>query len=117
MYVHKQQLRPYLAESSIALEVFRALLVAAALDGLPDAADYGRRVGREPGPAGAGGPLVQGLAGRVGPAGDARAGVLALVIDAGERGRAVGVLAAPDQAHLVQTNVAQEAVIVNAASH
>ena len=90
-----------LAEAGVALEVLRALLVAGAPDGLSGAADDGGGVGGEAGAAGAGGPLVEGLADGVGATGHPGAGVLTAVVDAGEGRRAVGVLAASNQAHFV----------------
>ena len=52
---------------------------------------------------------------RVGPAGGDGAGVHALVGNAGLRRGAVRLLPAADQAHLVEADVAEEAVVVHAA--
>ncbi len=106
-----------LAESRVALSVLRTLLVAGALDGLAHAADDGGGVGGESGFAGASGALVEGLADGAWAAGDASAGILAAVVDAGQGRGAVSVLAAANQTHLVKADMAKEAIIVHTTSN
>ena len=94
----------------------RALGVTGADLGLLDAGHGSAGVGDEAGRAGAGGAVVDDLALGVGPTGRA-AGDRAPVVDAGVRLGAVLVLPAANQAHLVETDVAQETVVVHPAGH
>ena len=105
------------AETGLALEVVRALFVGDALDRLPGTGHHRGGVGRVSRLAYAEGALVDRLAEGVGPADGAVAGVHALVSNTGEGRGAVLLGAAADLAHLVQTDVAEEAVVVHAASH
>ena len=106
------------AEAQVALEVLlRALLVRLAGNRLAHAAHGGRRVGEESLLADAVGLAVVRLAERVRAAAGHAARVHALVPDAGLGRGAVGLLAAAHETHLVQADVAEEAVVVDAARH
>lgn len=107
-----------LAERGIALEAFGTLVVREAVGGLANASHGGGRVGKEPVDARALSSLIDDLAIGVGSAaGFSFAGVGAPVGDTAHGRGAVGVLLASDHAHAVQAHVAEEAVVVKAASH
>ena len=96
---------------------WRALLVGDTGGRLPDTAHLGGWVGEEARVTGAPCFLLHHLADGVGSAGGQGriAGVVALVVDARLGGRAVGVDLAAHLAHVVQADVAKEAVVVQAA--
>ena len=94
----------------------RALGVAGADLGLLDTGHGSTGVGDVAQGTGAGGPVVNHLALGIGSTGRA-AGVSTPVVDAGVGLGAVLVLPAANQAHLVETDVAQETVVVHPAGH
>ena len=94
----------------------RTLGVTGADLGLLDTGHGSAGVGDVAGGTGAGGSVVHNLALGVGSTGRA-AGVRAPVVDAGVGLGAVLVLPAAHQAHLVETDVAQETVVVHPAGH
>ena len=104
------------AELAVADLAVRTLGVAGADLGLLDAGHHGGGVGDVALGAGALGAVVHHLTLGVGATGGG-AGVGASVVDAGVGLGAVRVLATSHNAHLVQTHVAQETVIVNTTRH
>jgi len=93
-----------------------ALLVGNAAGRFPDAANDSCRVGHEPVEAGTLGTLVNHLALSIGTAGAfPGARIFAAIADTGKGSWAVRVDLATDDAHVVEADVAQEAVVVQPA--
>ena len=84
---------------------------------LSDTTNHRSRVGDEGGRAGTLGSVVDHLTGGAGAAGVTTAGVRAPVVDAGVGLGAVRVGPTSDNAHFVEADMAQEAVIIHTASH
>ena len=86
---------------------------------MSDTTNIGRWVGDEAGRTGALGPVVDNMALGVGSTGGGTVatGVHASVVDAGIGLGAVSVGPAANYAHLVETHMPEETVIVNAAGH
>lgn len=92
-------------------------VLVARLGRRPDARDLGRRVRHEPDAARARGPLVGHRAHGVGSARHGQTRIRAHVVPARLDRGAVFVRLAPEQAHVVQTYMAQKAVVVHSARH
>ena len=104
-------------ERVVTEEVVGTLLVIHARDWLFAAANHGIGIGTERGFAGAKRSLLNDLAFRIGSTCGSVARIAALVGDTGQRRGTIALLTTTNQTHLVQTDVTQETIVIDTASH